>query len=830
MHQETTVQILRPSILPKNSFLEWLRQELREGHIAIDFSLHPHQFVSDMINSASIQSWNPDIPILISTQTGTGKNYFIRNILLRFLLESHRINSEGAALILVLSNRIALNRQNKENFAKAVQNVIGNTSPAEEIDKQLKEEGIDHKTNFGPVDIYSYHQFQKAHPLRKREYKFIICDECHFFTADAIFNPSTNEILRELVCDGSSAVRIYTSATPDVAFEAIIRLEYERFMDDIKALDEANQRFKNGFDAKAARISAFARHDAARLKFYSETNIDRRFKDELTSIYPFRIRFYYGERDYSYIHKIFTYEKIEDLADCIIASDEKWMIFVASESIGKNLMILLNQKKNSEEDDNNFCAFLSRSAVNSNKRAKEVYNHLINKEKFDEKVLISTSLLDNGINIDDAEVHNIVIDYFDRTAFIQMIGRKRVRKGEQITIYLHDYSMEELNELLKKREVTLLERLKNDLLTVEDRKEHFAPQKFFYTDNPNTFCSYNPCAIYQLVESMNRIMNLLNNHEIPFNHDSCSADHIKLYNYYKLNPDGREKTWSRNIVDLLESYEGERWRASEREKDMIGGEFSDRYDYHFHDSFTRFIFSDMIPHYYWSKIENIAKKEVNSKLSTLNDFQKNRFKIFLQHNTNAALGELSYYETLKNLSIFIETTHCGLSINLSLLNEYAEKASASKKFAERIAHSSIEEQLFWIEKPDAATISLDSLSTGTKDAQTLKEHENWIQEHALSKQDIESHRLKKENGSSAKYFECKFLEAYGVPKDSDSDFHLAQDVFHKNKLTECLHQTVTLNGCDYALESYTANTQKHPVFYLFVIAEKNPPQSNHCVA
>lgn len=42
----------------------------------------------------------------------------------------------------------------------------------------------------------------------------MICDEAHFFTSDAMFNPYTQEILSFIVVLFKKAIRIYMTATP----------------------------------------------------------------------------------------------------------------------------------------------------------------------------------------------------------------------------------------------------------------------------------------------------------------------------------------------------------------------------------------------------------------------------------------------------------------------------------------------------------------------------------------------------------------------------------------------------------------------------------------
>lgn len=64
---------------------------------------------------------------------------------------------------------------------------------------------------------------------------------------------------------------------------------------------------------------------------------------------------------------------------------------------------------------------------------------MILKNKFDPQILISTSVIDNGVSIIDKSVKNIVIISFDKISFLQKLGRKRLDENEKITIYIPNF-------------------------------------------------------------------------------------------------------------------------------------------------------------------------------------------------------------------------------------------------------------------------------------------------------------------------------------------------------------------------------------------------------
>lgn len=54
-------------------------------------------------------------------------------------------------------------------------------------------------------------------------------------------------------------------------------------------------------------------------------------------------------------------------------------------------------------------------------------------------MIITTAILDNGINIKDERVRNIVISAYDKIEFIQMLGRQRIKKGGKVNLYIRAF-------------------------------------------------------------------------------------------------------------------------------------------------------------------------------------------------------------------------------------------------------------------------------------------------------------------------------------------------------------------------------------------------------
>ena len=98
--------------LPENTFMNWLRDRILNENIKVNFEFidsQKYEWLSDAL-ALEIRKWNINTPVFISAQTGTGKNTFIRKKLLKKVFDDN-IEHNSSNKILLLSNRVALNRQ-----------------------------------------------------------------------------------------------------------------------------------------------------------------------------------------------------------------------------------------------------------------------------------------------------------------------------------------------------------------------------------------------------------------------------------------------------------------------------------------------------------------------------------------------------------------------------------------------------------------------------------------------------------------------------------------------------------------------------------------------
>lgn len=386
------------------------------------------KFLSELKRRSTVSNFPQ--PILINAPTGAGKTSFIRDCLAPFA------QKEGWS-VLFLSNRYALNMQTREIVSKDID------SPA------FSSDAINAICRYKNLIIGTYHsidnilsslnvQNQDALPVG-----YVVLDEAHFFTSDALFNAWTSDIFQKILYNFTMCQRMYLSATPQEVKDIIAYEEYNLY----------HCWMKNNAQA--------LNHLVAQLH-------------PITSISE-----YLFQPDYSYIKLNFC-DELNDLISKIISSEDKWLIFVSSKSDGEELEKTLKKKLK----DNVYYIDADIRKTESGYRKLSIMNKY---EQFSEKVLISTSLLDAGINFRDKKLRHIVVDSLDPIQTKQMIGRKRCDDNsehqsenqceakETVNVYIVRHSQKEVQSYLKdaRNKVTLLDYYRQN------------PQRFIQEKFPN---------------------------------------------------------------------------------------------------------------------------------------------------------------------------------------------------------------------------------------------------------------------------------------------------------------------------------------------------------
>lgn len=232
--------------------------------------------------------------------------------------------------------------------------------------------------------------------------------------------------------------------------------------------------------------------------------IIQKFKDSATEYYIY-------EQDKNYDdYECFYFAKYESLTSRIIDSNEKWLVFVDNKEDGKKFQSHLNEEykkvnKKNPEAYKIFATFISSSNVKrENSRAQKEFENLIKDQKFESRVLIATSVLDNGINIKDIEVSNIVISQANKSEFIQMLGRLRKEENQKVNLFIRCLEHNKIKALSNQA----MDSIKKAVIF-----------KWFsrYKDTNVSYWSYNAQfnKIARLDMSRNELLSAINKNKIP---------------------------------------------------------------------------------------------------------------------------------------------------------------------------------------------------------------------------------------------------------------------------------------------------------------------------
>lgn len=347
---------------------------------------YPQKYVSEVLSMPTLFEWatRPDVGNLIIAPTGSGKTHFIETVLFRHAYEQQRS-------VLIVTNRSALDQQIKSRILTIDDDAVWLQPTKFNIDisaepfqaKKLqvippssqsrRDQCI--RATFPPLTIYivKYQNLGSFLNLKEsRSISFVVFDETHFFTSDALFNPYTGYLLAESRSHFSEAVRIYMTATPDTIIRPLAQLE--------------------------------------------NLNI---------CYFPYKTVRY----------KAHYFASIESILPLITQSpyQEQWLIFVNSKSEGKALKKALNMRLEANQT----------TYLDSTSKKSKTWRKIVSNSTFDGKVLICTSVLDNGVNLSEQSnasarnIRHIVLPPCEHDTFMQMLGRKRIPKDSNPEIHLY---------------------------------------------------------------------------------------------------------------------------------------------------------------------------------------------------------------------------------------------------------------------------------------------------------------------------------------------------------------------------------------------------------
>lgn len=228
------------------------------------------------------------------------------------------------------------------------------------------------------------------------ETAFVVFDEVHFFSSDSTFNATTSQVLRNLIYKYYGCKRIYLSATVGEAKSIISQEEF--IIQNAVRLERTNKKL-----------------------FFS----------------PPKIKQYFFPSNYEKVDLHF-FHRWESIVDGIRddTKKEKWLILVKSKEEGATLQKLLGKE-----------AKFIDATYRKNKASE--YHAMLASRCFTSSVLISTSVIYNGVGFLDPKLKHIVIDSVDETFVKQALGRKRCEKEESVNLYLRVPTEDEVISKMK---------------------------------------------------------------------------------------------------------------------------------------------------------------------------------------------------------------------------------------------------------------------------------------------------------------------------------------------------------------------------------------------
>lgn len=324
---------------------------------------------------------------LIHAPTGFGKTHFIIHEVLPKVIQT------GGKMLLV-SNRVAVSFQQKLDILKAVYGDQNSLT----INKLLADTS---DCDFGPVRVLTLQSLDALLNSKKgqniaKAISVLVVDEAHYFTSDISFNPNTTRLLDRLPQLFNHATRIYMTATPE---------------DVLTPLAEA--------EAKVTRPLAERMGVQHSHLIYGQPPVIDLYQYKSDKYRSLPIRYFLRNDD--------LYRKIEE------SGEDKWLIFVPSKEQGATLQETIG-------DDAMF--------ISADSKGSDMWNQLLSEERLPCRVLITTSVLDCGVNIHDEALKHVVIPFEDQVTFIQALGRVRFKDTPNFTLYAKAIDKKRLNGLM----------------------------------------------------------------------------------------------------------------------------------------------------------------------------------------------------------------------------------------------------------------------------------------------------------------------------------------------------------------------------------------------
>ncbi len=457
--------------------------------------------ITDIIGDEYLE-WknNPRKRVIISSHTGSGKTYFVFHTLLKDAIRENK-------KIVYLCNRKVLKQQLVNSNYKnkiTVDNVSYNVYDYLYIVSYQYCETIQKFPDFC-IDTAEFNKEESNLNVYRRN-KIKICsddvlyyvfDEAHYFLSDSSFNSNSNFWYKQKF-ESENSTYIFITATPESLYLFLHYKKDSMIENTISSVIDTNRNYKqwdcliNHYSDDTYYPNSEEIIERAIIE-RDENSADSIFKGLINDMNMVISDFQYNTKDY-YVcslkkdcsaYKCFYFLEYNHLINDIVYSDDKWIVFVDNEKEGLLFEDRLNvelQKRydktkeakkkdgNNEEVKEKYAVFISSKTSRAKRSyAYKEFQNLTQNESFESKVIIATSVLDNGVNIADAQVKHIVISQPNKTEFLQMLGRLRLEESQKVNLYIKLINASKINALtdVSKKQILNAVKLKRFRLYVD---------------------------------------------------------------------------------------------------------------------------------------------------------------------------------------------------------------------------------------------------------------------------------------------------------------------------------------------------------------------------
>lgn len=425
------------------------------------------RFLADIIGE-DYKHWKAGESVLATTSTGSGKTWFVLNRLLPYAKEQGKH-------VVYYCNRKFLNMQVQASAQKRIYDDMGQDKEGLAPYLHIRTYQYTERKQEFP-DVVETDENGNAYIITESQILYYVFDEAMYPVQDSGFSRTTKywyERRRELIRKYS--VTVFLTATPE-AFYLFRKSE----KGDLEVL----------FEQFVARYAVSEDHNYARWSYYlHHPEADREtlmaylgdpYKDLFAWVEDaygrssYWVDHYYGEErslpecydhmDVRYFDKMDSLTRL--IAESVKNSQRKakeetageentvgkelpikdaWLVFVRTKDDAKSLQIALAALDcKSVQITSQFTKQYDDTTQRRKNGRQQTFHRLINEEYLDTYVLISTSVLDNGVTFHAKNVGNLVVCQPNRTSFLQMLGRIRVEEKERINLYIQSLTRKQI--------------------------------------------------------------------------------------------------------------------------------------------------------------------------------------------------------------------------------------------------------------------------------------------------------------------------------------------------------------------------------------------------